>query len=46
MFREIVDIGDAKVCKIPTTNNIIDPLVKGLFLAIRDLQTYDITYAS
>ena len=30
LIREIIDRGDVKICKVPTLDNIVDPLTKPL----------------
>ncbi|KAI5413939.1 hypothetical protein KIW84_058186 [Lathyrus oleraceus] len=30
LIREIIDIGDVKICRVPTLDNIADPLIKPL----------------
>ena len=30
LIREIIDKGDVKICRVPTLNNIADPLTKPL----------------
>ena len=36
LIREIVDTGDVKICKIPTDDNVADPLTKALVQAKHD----------
>ena len=36
LIREIVDRGDVKICKIPTDDNLADPLTKALVQAKHD----------
>ena len=39
LIREIIDRGDVKICRVPTLDNIVDPLTKPLAQQMHDGHT-------
>ena len=42
LIREIIQRGDVKICRVPTDNNVADPLTKALPLAKHECHTRSI----